>query len=216
MGLLSDQPSSFVFAVLFALMLALAAVIEFTGSDFAGPALAVLIPAASIVLGVVGLWDATARIETVLAIVLVLSASAATALAVSGAGPFSNLVVDLGIIGSIVGMRFTRPLRGVVRKFASLRSDSPIGGVEEQLVVEIAALGIAKRILSEKPKHHVESFSKHTHGSLTTGHPHSTRWRCGSSRRGSGRLATSRTRCSINEPARHFQPIRVSRRTGNA
>jgi len=112
---LDGQPSSLVFAVLFALMLALAVVIEFTGSDLAGTVLAILIPAAGIVLGVVGLWDATTRIETGLAFVLILSASAATALALSGAGPFSNLVVDLGIIGSIVGMRFTRPLRGVVR-----------------------------------------------------------------------------------------------------
>jgi len=102
-------------------MLALAAVIGFTGSDLAGTALAILIPAAGIVLGIVGLWDATARIETVLAIVLVLSASAATALAVSGAGPFSNIVVDLGIIGSIIGRRFTRPLRGVVRTVRQFR-----------------------------------------------------------------------------------------------
>ena len=115
MASLCDQPSSFVFAVLFALMLALAAVIEFTGSDLAGTVLAILIPAAGIVLGGVGLWDATTRVETGFAIVLVLSASAATAFAVSGVGPFSNIVVDLGIIGSIVGMRFTRPLRVAVR-----------------------------------------------------------------------------------------------------
>lgn len=115
MASLDGQSSSFAFAVLFALMLALAAVIKFTGSDLAGTVLTILIPAAGIVLGGVGLCDATTRIETGLAIVLVLSASAATALAVSGAGPFSNLLVDFGIIGSGVGMRFTQPLRRVVR-----------------------------------------------------------------------------------------------------
>jgi hypothetical protein len=103
-------------------MLVLAGIIEVTGSDIAGRILAILIPVGGVVLGVVSAVEAELKIEIALAVVLTLSASAATVLAVIGAGPFSNLIVDVAIIGSIAGLSLSRPIQTTiesVRRFVS-------------------------------------------------------------------------------------------------
>lgn len=100
---------------IFLLMLVLAAIIEITGNSIASRILVVLIPFGGVVLGVVSAIEAESTIEIVPAIILILSASAATALAVAGANPFSNLVIDIAIIGSIAGIQFNRPLQVTIR-----------------------------------------------------------------------------------------------------
>jgi hypothetical protein len=99
---------------IFLIMLALAGIIEVTGSDMAGRILVILIPVGGVVLGVDSAIEAKSKIEIALAIILTLSASAATILAVIGAGPFSNLIVDVAIIGSIAGISFHQPLQTTI------------------------------------------------------------------------------------------------------
>jgi hypothetical protein len=110
-----EYPPQLLFAVLFILMLTLAAIAEATGSSIAGRILIVLIPFSAVVLGAVSALEAQSTIEIALALVLVCSGFAATTLAVIGAGPFSNLFVDIAIIGSIFGIKFTQPLQTTVQ-----------------------------------------------------------------------------------------------------
>lgn len=106
--------------VLFLLMLALAAIIYLTQSDIATRILVLLIPLAGVALGVTVVFEAESTAELFPATILTLSAVAATVLAVIGAGPFSNLFVNLAIIGSIAGVRYNRPVRISIQKMQEL------------------------------------------------------------------------------------------------
>lgn len=96
------------------LMFALAGIIEVTGNDLAGRILVILIPVGGVILGAVSVGEANSKVEIAIAIVLTLSASASTILAVIGPGPFSNLIVDAAIIGSVVGLKFHQPLQTTI------------------------------------------------------------------------------------------------------
>ena len=98
--------------VIFLLMLALAAVIEITGSDIAQRILVILIPLGGVFLGVVSTIEADSKIEAVFGTTLVLSGFAATILGVVSGNPFSNRLVD---IASIAGTSLSQPIRSTVQ-----------------------------------------------------------------------------------------------------
>lgn len=115
MASVRDYPSRLLLAALFVLMFGLAGVIEFTGSDIAQRLLVVLIPLGAVALGVTSAIEADSNLELGCALILIGSGLVATGLAVSGAGPFSNRIVDVALIGSIVAIRFSRPLRSTIQ-----------------------------------------------------------------------------------------------------
>jgi hypothetical protein len=110
-----NYPPRLLLATLFVLMLGLAGVIEITGSDIAGRLLVVLIPLGAVALGVTSAMEADANLELGLALILIGSGTVATGLAVIGAGPFSNRLVDVAIIGSIVSTKFSQPLQSMIQ-----------------------------------------------------------------------------------------------------
>lgn len=100
---------------IFLLMLVLAASIAITGSSIARRLLVILIPFGGIMLGGITAVEAESTIDIVPAISLLVSGCAATALAIIGAGPFSNQFVDVAIIGSIAGIKFNHPLQATIQ-----------------------------------------------------------------------------------------------------
>jgi hypothetical protein len=104
------------FTVLFVLMLALAASVWLFGSRLAQQLLVILIPFSGVVIGVLSAGEAQSTIESGLALVLVLSGCIATLLGVLGAGPFSNLLVNVALIGSLIGLRHPHPVQTVVKE----------------------------------------------------------------------------------------------------
>jgi starvation-inducible outer membrane lipoprotein len=53
-------------------------------------------------------------VEISLALVLLLSGCVATPLAVFGAGPFSNHLVNVALVGSLIGLRYPQPVYTIV------------------------------------------------------------------------------------------------------
>lgn len=99
----------------FFLMVTLMVVIEITGLEIAKRMLIILVPFGGVVLGTVSAVEAESKIEIVPAIVLVLSAGFATTLAVSGANPFANRIVDIALISSIAVIRYTHLIQPIVK-----------------------------------------------------------------------------------------------------
>jgi hypothetical protein len=104
-----------ILGAIFVLMLALAASIEITGNDIARRVLVILIPVGGVILGAVSAIERESKIELAAALILSISAGVATVLAIIGAGPFSNRIVNLAIIGSVAGLRFNQPLQTTIQ-----------------------------------------------------------------------------------------------------
>jgi hypothetical protein len=115
MASLRNYSPRLLLATLFVLMLGLAGVIEFTGSNIAQRLLVVFIPLGAVALGVTSAMETDSNLELGFALILIGSGTVATGLAVIGAGPFSNRLVDVAIIGSIVGTKFSQPLQSTIQ-----------------------------------------------------------------------------------------------------
>ncbi|GAA0243887.1 hypothetical protein ACFFQF_03555 [Haladaptatus pallidirubidus] len=94
--------SNRILAGLFVLMLLLAGVIFLTGSDIARQLLRLLVPLSGVTFALVSLTDAESRIERVAVVVLAVSCSIGIYLEIVGAGVFSNLLVNIAIIASVM------------------------------------------------------------------------------------------------------------------
>lgn len=95
----------------FLLLLAVAAVFMGTASKIATRTLLVLIPFSGVILGVTHAVEAESNLALGSATILTLSGTVATLLAVTGANPFSNPIVDVAIIGSIGVIKFNHTLQ---------------------------------------------------------------------------------------------------------
>lgn len=97
-----------ILAGLFALMLLLAGIVFLTGSDVVRNLLRLLVPLSGIVFALTALVDAESRIERVAGVVLTVSCSIGIYLEITGAGVFSNPVVDIAILASAMGIGESR------------------------------------------------------------------------------------------------------------
>jgi hypothetical protein len=104
------------FTVLYVLMLALAASVWLFGSSLAQHLLVILIPFAGVVIGVLSAGEAQSTVESGLSLVLILSGGVATLLGVFSAGAFSNLLVNIALIGSLIGLRYPQAVQTVVKE----------------------------------------------------------------------------------------------------
>ncbi|UPM45063.1 hypothetical protein [Halocatena salina] len=106
---------SLLLAGYFLLLLLFGTVIVSTGSDVAARTLLILIPFSAVIIGVTTAIGTESNVVLGCAVILTLSGSVATMLAVTGGNPFSNRFVDAAIIGSLGGIKFTHALNTVAQ-----------------------------------------------------------------------------------------------------